>query len=78
VDSMVVIKLMLGLITPSDSKIAVTIAQIKKEVGFFSKISFSHVKRALNSITDKWAGKALELSFGVILKNGGHHSSFIP
>jgi hypothetical protein len=75
-DSMVVIKLMLFIISPSDRNILVLIARVNKDISFFFDISLFHVITNLNMITDKWATKALELSLGVILKNGEFHNNY--
>lgn len=65
-DSMVVIKSMLGKFTPLNSKLAVTIAQIKKEASSFIKSSYYHVKRDLNPMAELWANKTLNLALGSI------------
>jgi ribonuclease HI len=58
----VVIRSMLGFVSPSNSKLSILIDRIKKDIGFFFGISLLHVKRNLNLVADKWANKTLELS----------------
>jgi hypothetical protein len=43
---------MLGKITLMENKLAIVIAQIKREVRSLSETTFSHVKRYLNPIVD--------------------------
>jgi hypothetical protein len=75
---MMIIKSMLGLISPSNSVLSVLIARINMAISFFIDISFFHVLRSLNSIVDSWANRALALSLGDILKNGVLRGSQIP
>lgn len=67
---MVIIKAMLGKSFPVDSKLAIVIAQAKKEASTLGRISFFHVKRELNCEDDLWAKKATKLTKSECEKNG--------
>jgi hypothetical protein len=68
---MVVIKAMLGKVTPMDFKLETIITREGKETSSFMKISLFHVKRFLNTIVSWWANIATNLEIGIFLKNKG-------
>jgi hypothetical protein len=67
---MVIIKATIIKVIPMDNKLATISVRGEKETKSFTKISFFHVQRCLNSITDQSTNIPMELDLNVLMKRG--------